>query len=1045
MSLFRLFVMATWIAAVAAPDSATAASGSPSARVVLPFNSDWAFQYFPHSNPPEAVTAVDYDDSSWPAIATPHTWSTFETTRDVHPFIMEASERRDPYWWRGWGVYRKSFEVTPDRPGRRWFIEFEGAQKHARVYLNGHFLGEHKGGYTAFSYDLTDFLYLDGQTANVLAVLVSNRRDDLAGGIPPMTAGNFNVYGGLYREVRLVGTAGIFFPFQGSAEHEGGLAWSTPLVSPERATARLDGWLQNSLAADVVAEITAVVHDPDGAVVATLQTPARLRAGEINQVVLPLLSLPQPRLWSPDSPAVYRIVASVSVDGEVLDQFTAPLGFRSYRWDHATNRLFWNGEPLRINGTNRHQEYPWVGDAMPDWMHRRDHEDMRFALGHNFTRTAHYPQDPYVYDLTDSLGFVTVAEVPNIKSLPFGRDIQRDHVREMVRRLRNHPSIFMWSVGNETDRAADSAWVAELDASRLIHTRKTEAHGDHVDHDHTDLDMESLLRVTVRGWSTSEVKDLQPENSELLPKSGQEAGTEAWQHQQARVRDASIRGLISDDGVAWLYADHGADRNYRNSPLQNVNAKGWVDLFRFPKYMYYLWQANWTERPMIFVRPFYWQSTYVGQAHPIQVDANAEEVELLVNGRSLGRHPLGPEVFFTTEFADVPIETGVLTGIAFRDGREVARQQVVMPGPAAAVHLEVRHGDLPADRSGLAEVVATVVDADGVRVPGARPDLSWEVEGPAALVGPAFWTHDSDRNLEVSGPWYIDTPVANLVRTGDTPGAITVRVHAAGLASGTVAFASTPAAPLSFPAIAVVPLDSAGRTPVARAVGFRPSLSRITVLNRRSGDNVRFPRDANDSWTATLLPWVLAEHTEVDPTDPVLAGLLLRLEGHLHRTGGELIMDDYNVEAEDYNDQRSLERLITDLPFHPDYRQAWIEHLRSDYYLAGLPLDLDHWDTFFRDIPTEGRFVLAVLNAQTRKLDDEYRRTEYFHRVRAASVEQIIAHFEPSWHDLDADARAARWAYLQMINPVLRETIELAGRTSPLRLRFWIPDFSLLP
>ncbi|MCD8482562.1 MAG: hypothetical protein LR015_07820 [Verrucomicrobia bacterium] len=173
-----------------------------------------------------------------------------------------------------------------------------------------------------------------------------------------------------------------------------------------------------------------------------------------------------------------------------------------------------------MNGTNRHQEYPWIGDAMPHWMHLRDTLDMRNNLAHNFTRTAHYPQDPYVYHLSDELGLITVAEVPNIKSLAFGKDIQFNNVLEMVRRLRNHPSIFMWSVGNETDSAADSAWVAAEDPTRYIHQRKTENFGLHIDHDHTNLDMESLLRVTVRDGTPERLRICSQRTQNSCQKAG---------------------------------------------------------------------------------------------------------------------------------------------------------------------------------------------------------------------------------------------------------------------------------------------------------------------------------------------------------------------------------------------------------------------------------------------------------------------------------------------------------------------------------------------
>jgi hypothetical protein len=173
-------------------------------------------QLLPSGEPDDAPARRAFDDSHWPAIALPHTWSTFETTREPHPFIKSATERDDNYWWYGWGWYRKRFVIDPAMRGKRLFVEFDGVQKYSRVYLNGVFIGEHKGGYNSFCFDLTGHARFG--EANLLAVRVSNRRDDNFGGIPPMHAGNYNVYGGIYRDVRLVFKDPLHIPYQGSAD-----------------------------------------------------------------------------------------------------------------------------------------------------------------------------------------------------------------------------------------------------------------------------------------------------------------------------------------------------------------------------------------------------------------------------------------------------------------------------------------------------------------------------------------------------------------------------------------------------------------------------------------------------------------------------------------------------------------------------------------------------------------------------------------------------------------------------------------------------------
>ena len=184
---------------------------SGQSRLVKTINSDWTFNYLPEGEMDSSIIFPDFDDSKWQAVAIPHTWSCYETTGEIHPFIYNASERDDPYWWYGWGFYRKKFSIDKNLVDKKVFVEFDGVQKYAKVFLNGKYLGDHKGGFTGFYFDLTENINMDAE--NVLVVMVSNRRNDIHR-IPPMTAGNWNVYGGIYRDVRMVVKNQIYITFQ---------------------------------------------------------------------------------------------------------------------------------------------------------------------------------------------------------------------------------------------------------------------------------------------------------------------------------------------------------------------------------------------------------------------------------------------------------------------------------------------------------------------------------------------------------------------------------------------------------------------------------------------------------------------------------------------------------------------------------------------------------------------------------------------------------------------------------------------------------------
>ncbi|OVE79238.1 glycoside hydrolase, partial [bacterium I07] len=525
--------------------------------------------------------------------------------------------------------------------------------------------------------------------------------------------------------------------------------------------------------------------------------------------------IPAPRLWSPDSPQIYTVYSEVFDNDSLVDTYKSPAGFRWFRWDYTDDTLILNGRRIHIHGTNRHQEYPWLGDAIPKWIQLMDMNDIRFNLNHNFMRTAHYPNDPFIYDMTDRLGIITVEEVPNIKNIDFGEQIQEQNVREMIRRDRNHPSILFWSVGNESDDAADSRWVWEEDSSRIIHQRKTEKYGNYVTHSHENLDMENLLRVTIRGRNNRDVRALEPSNESYGRNSGQRAGTEEWQHRMARIDGGSIRGRIDKNIVVWLYEDHGLDREYKNAPLLHVNPKGWVDMYRVPKYIYYLWQANYADVPMVYVHPHHWRQRYIGQKKDIQVDCNCDEVELFVGDRSIGRLALADSNFHTVTFKDVMVENSTLTASGIRDDATVGIS-LEMAGDAERIILSAKPGSINADRAGISIINADIVDANGNHVYGATNTITWQVRGPAVLVGPSVYESDIQKNGAAEGTGYIDMPVSNVIRSTNRAGTIIVTVSSPGLQPGTVILTSEPPPIRRDNGIDEPLLSDSGRLPVRR-------------------------------------------------------------------------------------------------------------------------------------------------------------------------------------------------------------------------------------
>jgi hypothetical protein len=436
-------------------------------RIEKVINSNWTFNYFPSENADNGYQAPSFNDSRWPAVSIPHTWSTYETTGELHPFILNPNESDSPYWWLGWGWYRKHFTINADYSDRKVFIEFEGVQKYCKVWLNGQYLGDHKGGHGSFDFDITSLIKQGGD--NVLAVAVNNRQKDKFN-IPPMAAGNFNFYGGIYRDVTIVLKDKLYIPMQGSAAHEGGTFVTTPKVSDKEALVRVQTWVKNEYPQKKSCTLKTTIYDASGRIVQVFQSTADIEPLNLHRFDQTSATIKIPHLWSPSDPYMYKVLSEVSVAAQVTDTYTSPLGIRFFKWDYKENILYVNGKKTVLQGGNRHQEYPWLGAAIPKWITMRDFADIDAILNYNFIQTSNYPNDKLVYDQADKYGIIVNEESLSIKNQKFSPEVQLQQTKEMIRRDRNHPGIMFWSFGNEPDSIVDSKSVLEEDTTRVVAT-----------------------------------------------------------------------------------------------------------------------------------------------------------------------------------------------------------------------------------------------------------------------------------------------------------------------------------------------------------------------------------------------------------------------------------------------------------------------------------------------------------------------------------------------------------------------------------------------
>ena len=288
-------------------------------------NSQWTFNYFPYESANQGYESPGFNDSKWPAVSLPHTWSTYETTGELYPSVTSTSENNNPYWWIGWGWYRKHFAINSNFSDMKVFIEFEGVQKYCKVWINGKYLGDNKGGEGSFDFDITD-LIITGKD-NVLAVAVNNNQENGVG-VSPGTKDDFNLYGGIVGNVRLRLKNKLYFLMKGSSDHDGGLLITTPLVSEKEAVARVQGWIKNESKEKKSCSLQTTISDSNDKIIQVIKSNVIINPGQVINFDQTSKPVRKPHLWKKTDPYIYKVYTEVIDGKEVADSYFYPDGLR---------------------------------------------------------------------------------------------------------------------------------------------------------------------------------------------------------------------------------------------------------------------------------------------------------------------------------------------------------------------------------------------------------------------------------------------------------------------------------------------------------------------------------------------------------------------------------------------------------------------------------------------------------------------------------------------------------------------------------------------
>jgi beta-galactosidase len=628
--------------------------GGPGPRINYLINDNWRFS--PTDDAGYART--DLGDAAWEKVNIPHTWNVKDTFDD------------EPGYRRGAGWYRRVLKLGAELSRKRIYLYFEGVNQVADVYVNGQKAGQHIGGYTAFSFDITDLVKFNAP--NIIAVRADNSFNE---DIPPLTA-DFNFYGGIYRNVRVIAADPVHIKIADGASD---ILITTPEITGVRDTVTISGAIENAGEIERDIEIVNLVVDANGREVGARTSSMRLRPKSDSFFIDLITPIVNPKLWSPDDPYLYTVKTEIRENGKTLDRVSSPLGFRSFSFD-GQKGFSLNGRPLKLRGTNRHQDYAGLGNAVPDALQVKDMELIKDA-GFNFVRLAHYPQSPAVLAAADRLGLMIWEEVPIVNYITMSPGFIQNSERmliEMIRQHRNHPSVIMWGYMNEIflrpppnvnekDLQGATVYLAGT-LDRLARTEDparpttTAFHGSEV---YNATRLGEVAGVTgwnlYSGWYSKTFDDFgkfiddqharYPNRPLIISEYGAN-GDRRLHSTSPRRFDSTIeyqrmfhesylaqikaRPFIAGTAI-WNEFDFAAEQ--RGETIPHLNQKGMFTYDRKPKDIHYFYKANYSASPVLHIAVRDWARRAGVDRTPAGIDvySNLAEVELFHNGVSLGK------------------------------------------------------------------------------------------------------------------------------------------------------------------------------------------------------------------------------------------------------------------------------------------------------------------------------------------------------------------------------------------------------------------------
>ena len=783
-------------------------------RERLLLDSGWRF-HFGHANDPTkdfsfgrsgtfsktgnfiAPGRANYDDAEWKAVDLPHDWAVelpFQNDPALQSRGFYPMGRNYPETSIGW--YRRVFELPAADAGKRLSIEFDGVYRHATVIFNNCYIGEHQSGYAPFRFDVTDFAVPGGR--NVLVVRVDATLSD----------GWFYEGAGLYRHVWLVKTQPVHVR-----------QWGTLVRSQVRAgeaTLSIRTEVDNEGKGRQNARVVSTILDAAGKTAAKSATAPAALAEWDGHTYEQQIAVKQPALWSLEQRNLYKLVTEVECGGAIVDRYETTFGIRTLDFDSEKGFLL-NGKSVKVKGTCNHQDHAGLGTALPDAVQYYRLRKLQ-EMGSNAYRSSHNHPTAELLDACDRLGMLVMDETRMMSSNPEGLS----QFEALVRRDRNHPSVFLWSMGNEEGEAATERGFRILTAMKRI---ATEQDGSRLvtiaPLGGNNMNRGGFAACDVQGYNYADpAAEKFHEASPKIPVIGTETVSAVAtrgiyqidrEHGYVGSYDpwtttgrASAEGWWSftnarpwlSGGFVWTGFDYRGEPSPYGWP--NISSQyGIIDTCGFPKDTFYYYQAWWGPKPVLHVFPHWDWPGLEGKDVMVWVHSNLEKVELFLNGKSLGAQQMQKDRHLAWRVTYAP---GVLEARGFRGGQQVLAAKRETTAPAAKLVLRADRQEIAADGEDVAMFAVEVQDAQGRVVPLADNRVDFKVAGCGRLIGVGNGQPSSLESDKGAARKAFCGLCMGIVQAARQAGSVTVEVTSPGLAPATVTI-TTKAAKLR-PAVA---------------------------------------------------------------------------------------------------------------------------------------------------------------------------------------------------------------------------------------------------